>query len=87
ELMQGGVVNSGIFATMLQRGDVKIIAAGHSHEVTLSGVYGGIRFCLDGCAGFSPYGNDETRGGRIFDLHEDGSYDTYMVAVKYLIRI
>lgn len=87
ELMQGGVVNSGIFATMLQRGDVKIIAAGHSHEVTLSGVYGGIRFCLDGCAGFSPYGNDETRGGRIFDLHEDGSYDTYMVAVKDLIRI
>lgn len=87
ELMQCGVVNSGIFATMLQRGDVKIIAAGHSHEVTLDGTYGGIRFCLDGCAGFSPYGLDAHRGGRIFDLREDGSFETYMVAVKVLMEI
>ena len=87
ELMQCGVLNSGVFATFLQRGDVQIIAAGHSHEVTLDGVYGGIRFCLDGCAGFSPYGLDDHRGGRIFDLHEDGTYTTRMVAVKDLMDI
>ena len=87
ELMQCGVVNSGVFSTMLERGDVKIIAAGHSHEVTLDGVYGGIRFCLDGCAGFTPYGLDDHRGGRIFELNEDGSCNTYMVAIKDLMEI
>lgn len=86
ELMQCGVLNSGIFATMLERGDVKIIAAGHSHDDTTDGVYGGIRFCLDGCAGFTPYSQDKSRGGRIFDLNEDGSYETYMVLVKDLIN-
>ena len=86
ELMQGGAGNSGVFATMLERGDIRIIAAGHSHEVTLDGVYGGIRFCLDGSAGFTPYGKDETRGGRIFDLKEDGSCESRMVLIKDLME-
>lgn len=87
ELMQGGVINSGVFATMLQRGDVRIIAAGHSHEDTVDGFYGGIRFTLDGTAGFSPYGLDDHRGGRIFVLREDGTHTTYMIAVKDLMEI
>ena len=87
ELTQCGAVNSGFFATALQRGDVEIIAAGHSHEDTIDAVYGGIRFCLDGCAGFTPYGLDECRGGRVFDIFEDGSHETHMVAVKDLMDI
>lgn len=87
EPTQCGVLNSGFFATALQRGDVEIIAAGHSHEDTIDAVYGGIRFCLDGCAGFSPYGLDDHRGGRVFDIYENGSHETHMVAVKDLIDI
>lgn len=82
ESMQCGVLNSGLYATMLQRGDIEIIAAGHSHEVTLDAIYGGIRLCLDGCAGFTPYGIDELRGGRIFDLYEGKPTETHMIAIK-----
>lgn len=87
ETLQCGVLNSGFFATVLQRGDIGIIAAGHSHEDTIDAIYGGVRFCLDGCAGFSPYGIDEIRGGRVFDICEDGSHKTYMVAYKDITDI
>ena len=86
EVTQCGAINSGFFATALQRGDIEIIAAGHSHEDTIDAVYGGIRFCLDGSAGFTPYGKDETRGGRIFDLKEDGSCESRMVLIKDLME-
>lgn len=87
ETLQCSVLNSGIFATMLQRGDVDIIAAGHLHKDTVDAVYGGIRLCLDGCAGFSPKSFDHCRGGRIFDINEDGTYTTRWIAVQDLIDI
>lgn len=87
EILQCGVLNSGFFATVLQRGDIDIIAAGHSHEDTLDAVYGGIRFCLDGSAGFSSYGIDEARGGRVFEINEDGTYDTWMVLYKDIMNV
>ena len=87
ETLQCGVLNSGFFATVLQRGDIDVIAAGHSHEDTIDAVYGGVRFCLDGCAGFSPYGIDEIRGGRVFEISEDGSHETYMVAYSDITDI
>lgn len=87
ETLQCGVLNSGFFATALQRGDIDVIAAGHSHEDTIDAVYGGIRFCLDGCAGFSPYGIDNDRGGRVFEIDEDGNCNTYMVAYSEITDI
>jgi len=87
ETLQCGVLNSGIYATMLQRGDVDIIAAGHLHKDTIDAVYGGIRLCLDGCAGFSPKSFDHCRGGRVFEINEDGTYNTYFIAVQDLINI
>lgn len=79
ELMQMGVLNSGVFAAMLQRGDVNVIAAGHSHQDDVNGVFGGIRLCLDGCAGYHPKGREECRGGRVFDFSVDGTHTTHMV--------
>lgn len=87
EVMQMGVLNSGAFATMLQRGDVEIIAAGHSHEDSVDAIFGGIRLCMDGCAGFSPYGREECRGGRVFDINLDGTHSTHMVTYKELMDI
>lgn len=77
-----GALNSGIFATLLERGDVKTIACGHTHENDFEAELFGIRLCLDACAGYSPYGIDGLRGGRVFELTErdDGAaMNTYMV--------
>lgn len=87
ETLQCGVLNPGIFATMLQRGDVDIIAAGHLHKDTIDAVYGGIRLCLDGCAGFSVKSFDHCRGGRVFEINEDGSHSTHSIFVQDLIDI
>jgi len=81
------ILNSGVYATMLQRGDVNIIAAGHLHKDTVDGIYGGIRITLDACAGFAPSGIDDRRGGRVFELCEDGTHSTHMIFLKDLMDI
>ena len=42
--------------------------------------------CLDACAGFSPYGTDDLRGGRVFEINENDTraIKTYMVHYKDL---
>ena len=87
ESFQCPMVNSGVYATMLERGDVEIIAAGHLHKNISDGVYGGIRFTLDASAGFSVGGIDELRGGRIFDIRNDGTHETHMIYCKDYIDI
>ena len=87
ESFQCGVLNPGLFATMMERGDVDIIAAGHLHRDTFEVEYGGIRMCLDGCGGFSPKSHDDRRGGRIFDICEDGSFETEFIAYQNLVDI
>ena len=84
ETMLLGKFNSGAFATILQRGDIKCIACGHSHHDCFEGNYCGITMCLDACAGYSPYGSDELRGGRVFIIDENDTENiqTYMVHYK-----
>lgn len=86
ETMLLGAFNSGIFATILQRKDVKCIACGHSHDDCFQGKFCGITMTLDACAGYSPYGTDEIRGGRVFEIDEEDTSDvhTYMVHYKDL---
>lgn len=40
--------------------------------------------CLDACAGYSAYGTDELRGGRIFEIDENktNNINTYMIHYK-----
>ncbi len=78
EYIQCSLLNSGVYSTMLERGDVEIIAAGHVHKDTCDGVYGGIRITLDACAGFAPPCFDDRRGGRVFNIFEDGTHETHM---------
>jgi hypothetical protein len=87
ESFQCGVLNPGLFATMMERGDVDIIAAGHLHRDTFEVEYGGIRMCLDGCGGFSPKSHDDRRGGRVFDICEDGSFETEFIPYMNLMDI
>lgn len=85
-----GALNSGIFATVIERGDIKTIACGHTHENDFEAEYLGIRLCLDACGGFSPYGVDSRRGGRVFEISDtaDGvGMKTYMLRAADLINI
>lgn len=86
EIMKIGMFNSGLFSTILQRKDIKCIAAGHSHNNCFEGDFCNIKMCLDACAGYSPYGTDELRGGRVFEINENDTNNikTYMVHYKDL---
>ena len=79
--------NSGLFSTILQRKDIKCIASGHSHLDTACGQFCKITCCLDGCAGYKPYGDDNTRGGRVIELNlkDLDKVNTYMIHYKDIL--
>ncbi len=80
ERLKLGLFNSGLFSTVFQRGDIKVIASGHTHESNMEGEYCGIKMTLDASVGYTCYGRDDTRGGRIFDFNVDGTFETYTVS-------
>ena len=84
--MKIGMLNSGLSSTILQRKDIICIACGHSHNDCFEGTFCNVKMCLDACAGYSPYGTDDLRGGRIFEINENDTNDikTYMVRYKDL---
>ncbi len=86
ERMSLGGFNSGLFATVLERGDIRAISCGHSHEDCFEAKICGISVSLDACAGYSPYGIDELRGGRVFviDEKDTATVNTYMKHYKDL---
>ena len=87
ETMTLGKFNSGLFAAILQREDIKCIASGHSHNDTFEGTYCGVTMCMDGSAGYRCYGKEELKGGRVFVIDENDTdkIDTYMVHYKDII--
>ncbi|MHB1459184.1 MAG: metallophosphoesterase family protein [Armatimonadota bacterium] len=84
-------VNSGLFTSLLERGDVKGVFVGHEHINTYTGDWYGIKLGYSGGTGYSTYGlssDDDTiknrlRGARVFDISEndldyfDTSYITF----------
>ncbi len=65
-----GSLNSGVFAALVQRGDVKCVCTGHTHRNTCTAQYCGIQMCSVGSAGYSAYGEDSLRGGRVVEFNE-----------------
>lgn len=70
-----GPFNSGMFAAMQQRGDVKGLFVGHDHINTYVGNYYGIQLGYGPGTGFGAYGaggaeNHRVRGARVFHLDE-----------------
>jgi len=86
ERMGLGHYNSGMFSVIAERGDIISVASGHSHIDDFSGKLAGITLSLDSSAGYSPYGYDENRGGRVFEIDEKDieNFKTYMVHYKDL---
>lgn len=62
--------NSGLFAAILQRNDVKAMCGGHSHLNDAAGTYCGVKLCTDGSIGYTAYGDNERRGAIVFELNE-----------------
>ena len=83
-----GFLNCGLFAEILQRGDIKTIGCGHTHCNDYEAEYCGIKLCWDGCAGYTAYGIDERRGGRVFEFYEDRSFEvnTYMIHTQKMME-
>lgn len=81
EVLSTSPLNSGIFSAVLQRGDVRTIACGHTHENDAVAEFCGITLCWDACAGYGCYGCDDRRGGRVFDISEDDPWNikTHMI--------
>lgn len=81
ETLFSGSLNSGLLATVLQRGDVRAIVCGHMHANTFSAEYCGVTLAFDGSIGFKTGGKDALRGGRVFELREE---DTAHPATRYV---
>lgn len=81
EAVGSGPVNSGFFATMLQRGDIKTVVAGHDHINDWEGTYLGIHLTYDAGIGYDGYCHGDLRGGRIVEVTENDPWNvsTYMV--------
>jgi hypothetical protein len=64
-------LNSGMFASMLEMGDVQGVFVGHDHINDFEGVFKGIRLCYGRAMGYSSYGKEGfPRGARIIQLQE-----------------
>ncbi len=84
-----GPFNTGLFAAVLQRGDVKGIFVGHDHVNDYVGNYFGVTLGYSANTGFGTYGlggtdNDRLRGARVFNLKETApnKFTTKMVFAK-----
>lgn len=81
-----GAFNSGLFAAVLERGDVVGIFVGHDHVNDYVGDYFGVRLGYAANAGFGTYGlegeeRDRMRGARVFRFREENprAFETWMV--------
>lgn len=86
-----GAFNSGLFAALLERGDVKGIFTGHDHINDYVGNYYGVMLGYSANTGFGTYGLDGSdknrlRGARVFNINEGntGTFETHMIFAKDL---
>jgi hypothetical protein len=81
------VINSGLFAAALQRGDVRGMFVGHDHVNDYVGNYYGIYLGYDANVGYQTYGlggenNDLMRGVRVFEL-DVNDLETFTTRMVY----
>ena len=75
---------TGQMEALKECGDVKAIVFGHDHCNCFEGVVDGINFIQTACASFRCYGK-RYRGVRIFDIDENGNYETKFYTYKELM--
>ncbi len=66
-------INSGLFAAMLERGDIKGTFVGHDHVNDYEAELHGIRLIYGRATGFDTYGREGfPRGGRVIQMEDNG---------------
>lgn len=80
EVVCASEINSGLFAAMVERGDIKAVVSGHDHVNDYMVEYGGIKLCYASTVGNNAYYDADMLGGRVFVIHEDepANVMTYM---------
>lgn len=78
------MVNSGQFAAMTEKGEVKGIYFGHDHNNSFHGLVDGVDIGYTQGAGFHVYGPGYKRGVRMINLSADGTLDTYDIRYEDL---
>ncbi len=75
------MINSGMFSTLVQRGDVRTFICGHDHINDYEGTYCGVKLAYDAGLNYDGYCDDDLRGGRIVDIDENDPWNvkTYMI--------
>lgn len=72
-------LNTGLYASMCETGDVMGVFAGHDHNNDFVGMNRDIALGFGRCTGSEAYG-DFTRGARVFDIYEGTPrFDTWVV--------
>ena len=73
-------INSGLFAALYERGDVKAVVNGHDHVNDYMVKYGGIRLCYVSTVSETGYCDMDMLGARVFVIREDdpAEVETYM---------
>ena len=80
--MNRGGINSGLFASFVEKQDVLGVFAGHTHELDHVNEYRGIALGYGRVSGYEAYGKKE-RGTRIVELHEgEYTFDTWITTPK-----
>ena len=72
--------NSGLFASIFNRGDIKAIVNGHDHTNDFAIDYGGVKLCYSPNFSFNTYTNENMHGSRVFIIREDSpsNVETYV---------
>ncbi len=80
-------LNYGLFATVLQRGDVKGIYVGHDHVNNFNGTYCGVQLGFNSALSYDCYNDADMRGCRVFEIDENdpANYKTYCARAKDIV--
>ncbi|MBQ8571157.1 MAG: metallophosphoesterase [Kiritimatiellae bacterium] len=78
--IHGPAINSGLFAAILGRGDIKAIVNGHDHKNDFMVKYVGVKLCFASTPSTLGYHSAEILGGRVFVMDENKpeEIETYM---------
>ncbi len=85
ETVGASLVNSGLFYSLTERGDVKAVVNGHDHINDFMVEYKGIKLCYSPNVSTLTYHDERMMGGRVFIMDEQ-TPDVISTRVQYLFR-
>ena len=81
--------NSGLFAALCARGDIKAVINGHDHTNDFMVDYNGIKLCYCSTISVNTYNDEDMHGGRVVVIKESdpSNIETYMAYVEERVTV